>query len=179
MPAKRRKKEIRFNTVREAIYKAIVSNDYLDIDTIIDMNINSLTKAQNGKTSIFSAVERMLGSSENFDESQRPHVIDAVCDTLSHIFIRANTQFGQDKKLLDGLIHATCNHISHTSLLPSGATLRDIMESYAGINMNKHFSREYEALYNISKRFGLLSKHDVAQERIGYMLPQDERGMFL
>ena len=160
------------STVTNAIKNAIATKDYDTIDSIINTDIGSFTQVKRSKTPIFMAVNEVLGETfYSLSANGRANAFELVLKTLKHIFEKVNQKLASaensDKELLSAFVHASCNHISPTAMLESGATVRDIMEHYAGLDVTiKPNDKAYMDLYKLVHQYGLEQKRSVIQERI-------------
>ena len=165
-----------YGHVRDAMIYAIKKKDYDPINFILERDIGSFVQIQHRQTPIFMAVNEVLGNSLLLPKEERPHALDLVLNALEHIFNKADKKLGNDpdKELLNAFIHASCNHISPSSMLESGGTVRDIMEHYAGVEVTKRpGDKAYMNLYKLVHEYGLDQKKTVIQERIKTTAPSE------
>jgi len=158
-----------FEHVKDAIVYAIGKKDYEPLDFIIDQDIGSFAQVQHRQTSVFMAVNQVLGESITLADNDRPYLLGCVLATLEHIFEKVDQKLGSnpDKELLHAFVHTSCNHISPTSMLESGATVRDIMEHYAGVDVTeKPHDKAYMGLYKLVQEYGLEQKNILFHERL-------------
>jgi hypothetical protein len=160
-----------FSEVRTAVKDAIITKNYDAIDAIIDHEIVVLTRLSHSRTPIFDAVDEVLGTTLHLPKTEKPHVTGMIVAGLSYIFDKVDQKLASggksDKELLKQFIDQSCNHLSHTSLLPSGATVRDLLEAYTKVDYRKcPYDKAYIDVYKLVNRYGLETKKEVAQENI-------------
>ncbi len=161
----------RFEDVTQALYKAFTLQDYESIDAIIEnYTVSSFTRVVRSKTPIFTEVANMLGSTEDMPVHDRPYVTGLIVQGLEHIFDKIDSKLASggksDKELLHEVVHASCNHVSHTALLPSGGTVRDLLEHYIGADMNQMpKDKAYVDVYKLVNKYKLAQTQDVLAER--------------
>ncbi len=154
-----------------AVSDAIVLKRYNAIDDIIEDYVGNLTQVSHSKTPVFKAVEKILTESEHLPRGERGFALGLVVKGLTHIFNKVEQKLASsdksDKELLKMFVHHSCNHISHTSLLKSGGTVRDMIESYAGVDFSR---RPYDNadldMYKFINRYGLEQTKELALERL-------------
>jgi hypothetical protein len=160
-----------FFEAKAAIKEAIIFKNYEAIDDAIDDRINNLTQVSHSKTPIFAAVEEVMIDSQHLPESERHHVAELILDGLSYIFDKVEQKLASadksDKELLKMFVHHSCNHISHSSFLPIGGTVRDVLEEYTSVDYcERPYDKAYLDVYKFIKKYGLETKKEVAQENI-------------
>lgn len=157
--------------VTSAIIEAIVLKRYRDIDDIVEDHIGNLTQVLHSRTPVFDAVETILFDNAHLPEDQRTFALGLVTEGLTHIFDKVEQKLASgdksDKELLKQFVHHSCNHISHTSMLKSGGTVRDMVESYAGVDFTRRpYDKAYLDVYKFINKYGLEQTKELARERL-------------